>query len=374
VGVADPPAADVKRTIERLATAGIRTVMVTGDQRITAEAVAADLGLLRAGDEVLDGRDLSEFGPRDLAERLERVAAFSRVSPGDKLHIVEAYQKRGEIVGMLGDGVNDAPALQRADIGVAMGGRGTDVAKETADMVLADDRFSTVAMAVEEGRVIYDNILKFIFYLFSCNVSEVLVLFVSVVAGLPLPVLPLHILWLNLVTDVFPALALAMEPAEPDVMHRPPRNPKAAILSRRFALSIAGHAALLTAVALAAFLASLQLRGDPIERARTIAFMTLALSQLLHVFNARSQRAVLWSRRLFHNPWVWAALALTVALQLMVVYLPALAATFHTTPLGADDWLLVLGMSVVPLLLGQVVRAMTPTAQVGMPAGNPRPT
>lgn len=356
VGVADPPAPDVRATIETLDAAGIRTVMVTGDQNVTAKAVAAELGLQREDDEVMDGRELSSLDVPQLAARLDRICAFSRVSPGEKLRIVEAYQQRREIVGMLGDGVNDAPALEKADIGVAMGGRGTDVAKETADMVLADDRFSTVAVAVEEGRVIYDNILKFIFYLFSCNVSEVLVLFLSVVAGLPLPVLPLQILWLNLVTDVFPALALAMEPAEDDVMKRPPRDPKTAILSRTFMTKIGLHAGLLTAVALGAFAWSLQLRGDSLDRARTIAFMTLAFSQLLHVLNARSDRAVLWTRRLLQNAWVWAAIGLTTSLQLLVLYVPALSRVFAATPLGASDWLLVGIASAVPLALGQLLR------------------
>jgi Ca2+-transporting ATPase len=360
VAISDPPAPGVAETIAVLHGAGVRTVMLTGDQRATAESVARALGILREGDEVVEGRQLTSSGADELASRVDRTGAFCRVGPEHKLHIVEAFQQRGEIVAMLGDGVNDAPALERADIGVAMGGRGTDVAKEAADLVLADDRFQTIAAALQEGRVILDNIRKFIFYLFSCNLSEVLVLLLSVVAGLPLPLLPLQILWLNMVTDVFPALALGMEPAEPDVMRRPPRDPQAEILSRRFLVEVAAYGLLLTAVTLGAFLWADRGRGLELDRARTVAFMTLALTQLFHVFNARSRRPVLFGRRLLGNRWVLAAFALTVALQLAVVYLPPLSGLFQTVPLTAADWLLVLPAAVAPLVFGQLAKARRP--------------
>lgn len=205
-GMLDPPAEGVRETIRRFREAGVRTVMITGDQAITAQAVARDLGLLGEGDQTMHGGELPGVSEDELTERVARVAAFSRVSPADELRIVKAYQRRGDIVGMLGDGVNDAAALKRADIGVAMGLRGTDVAKETADLVLQDDRFETIGVAVEDGRVIFDNIRKFIFYLFSCNVSEVATLLLAGLIGMPLPLLPLQILWLNLITDVFPTL------------------------------------------------------------------------------------------------------------------------------------------------------------------------
>ena len=356
LGLSDPPAEGVRETIARLHGAGVRTVMLTGDQRVTAEAVAGQLGVLRPGDETADGRDLAGLAPEELAARVGRIAAYSRVTPADKLEVVRALQVRGEIVGMLGDGVNDAPALKRADVGVAMGIRGTEVAKETADMVLADDRFETVGAAVEEGRVIFDNIRKFIFYLFSCNLSEVLVLLLGVLLGLPLPVVPLQILWLNLVTDVFPALALAVEPAEPDVMRRPPRHPQAAILSRGFLTLIGGYGLAMTAVVLGAFGWALASPGTSLGKARTVAFMTLALSQLFHVFNARSAEPVLFGRRLFENRWVWGAVALTLGLQVAVVYLPWLSRWFRTEPLAAGDWGVVLGASLVPLLAGQLYK------------------
>jgi Ca2+-transporting ATPase len=212
----------------------MRTVMLTGDQRLTAEATGREIGVLSADAQVIDSRELRTLSANALRARLPYVSAFSRITPEDKLGIVSALQERREIVAMLGDGVNGAPALRKADIGVAMGIRGTDVAKEAAAIVLQDDRFETIVAAVEEDRVIFDNIRKFVFYLFSCNLAEILVLLLAGVFGLPLPLLPLQILWLNMVTDTFPALALAMEPGDHDVMDRPPRDPQEAILSTRF--------------------------------------------------------------------------------------------------------------------------------------------
>lgn len=356
VGMIDPPAPGVKETIEQLRAAGIRTVMITGDQADTAEAVARELGVLGPGGEgsMLDGSELAALTDEELPDAVATVSGFSRVGPADKLRIVQAFQERGESVGMLGDGVNDAPALKRADIGVAMGGRGTDVARETADLVLQDDRFETVGAAVEEGRVIYDNIRKYIFFLFSCNLSEVLVVFAAGALGLPLPLLPLQILWLNLVTDVFPALALAVEPAEPDVMRRPPKDPQAAILSRGFMIQVGGYALLMTGATLGVFVWGLEGRGLPGDHAVTLAFMTLALTQLFHVFNARGEDAILFTRRFFRNGWVWGAVVLTLGLQLLAVYHPVLSEVLRTHPLGAADWAVVLGASLVPLVAGQI--------------------
>jgi Ca2+-transporting ATPase len=359
-GIADPPDAEVPATIAALQRAGVRTLMLTGDQTLTAQAVARQLGILRHEDVVLDGAALRDLGEEELAARLQGVGAFSRVEPADKLRIVAALQRRGEIVAMLGDGVNDAPALKRADVGVAMGKRGTDVAKETADVVLADDRFAAVAAAVEQGRVIYDNIRKSVFYLFSSNLSEVLVLFLALLVGAPLPLLPLQILWLNLVTDVFPALALAMEPAEPDVMRRPPRPPQAALLSGRFLLGVALHGGLLAATSLGVFAWALAAgEGEAaVARARAMTFLTLALGQLWHVHNARSDRPVLLGRRALANRWVWGAMALTLALQGLAVSVPALSTVLALPRLAAADWAVVLLASLLPLAVGQAARAL----------------
>ena len=353
VGIMDPPAEGVRETIALLRGAGIRTVMITGDQRATAEAVAKDLGAFGEGHVAVDGHELRHMKEAQISSAERPVGVFSRVSTEDKLRIVTALQRRGEIVAMLGDGVNDAAALKKADVGVAMGGRGTDVAKETADIVLRDDRFQTIGAAVEEGRVIFENIRKFVFYLFSCNLAEVLVLLMASVAGLPLPLLPLQILWLNLVTDTFPALALALEPAEPGIMRRPPRHPDASLLSRGFLRAIAFYATLITLATLAAYVWGLG-TGDP-ARAVTIAFMTLALSQLLHLGNARARGPVLTIRRATANPWALAALPLVIVLQLLAVYWQPLAGVLRTVPLSPGDLLVVFALSAVPAIVGQVV-------------------
>ena len=354
-GIIDPPAEGVKESIAAFRQAGIRTVMLTGDQRLTAEAIARDLGVLGPGEETLDGRELSRLSDEELADRARRVAAFSRVSPEDKLRIVTAYQREGEIVAMLGDGVNDAAAMKKAHIGVAMGRRGTDVAKEAASLVLQDDRFPTIAVAIEEGRVVFDNIRKFVFYLFSCNLAEVLVLLGAGVAGLPLPLTALQILWLNLVTDTFPALALALEPAEPDIMQRPPRDPHAAILSARFLRAIVFFSALITLPSLAAFLWGLN--GSEGEAyARTLCFMTLAFGQIFHLGNARSPGAVIQPKLAVRNPYALGAVVLSVGLQFLAVYFTPLARVLDTTPLAARDWLIVLALGIVAATVGQTLK------------------
>jgi len=358
VGMIDPPAPGVAETVGRLQAAGIRTVVLTGDQAATARAVARSVGLDGEADRAVGSRDLVTQDAEELARTAARANVFSRVSPEQKLRIVDALRDSGEIVAMLGDGVNDAAALKRADVGVAMGIRGSDVAKETADVVLEDDRFSTVGVAVEEGRVIFDNIRKFVFYLFGCNVAEILVVTSASVAGLPLPLLPLQILWLNLVTDTFPALALAVEPAEPDVMSRPPRDPGAAILSRRFVTSLTFFALLITAVTLGVYLWGLA--TGSLERAVTLAFMTLALAQLFHLGNARSRSRVVRPARAFANRWALAAVAVVLALQLLAVYWVPLARVLGTVPLSLEEWAVVLAFASVPALVGQAIRGQPP--------------
>jgi Ca2+-transporting ATPase len=353
VGLLDPPADGVRETIGTLRRAGIRIVVITGDQRATAEAIARDLGALDEHHRAVDGRELRRLSDEELTADDRPVGVFSRVSPEDKLRIVTALQGRGEIVAMLGDGVNDAAALKKADVGVAMGLRGTDVAKETADIVLGDDRFRTVGAAVEEGRVIFENIRKFVFYLFSCNLAEVLVLLVASLAALPLPLLPLQILWLNLVTDTFPALALALEPAEPGVMRRSPRDPERAILSGPFLRAMGFYAALITTATLSAYAWGLQ-SGDP-AKAVTIAFMTLALAQLFHLGTARSRGPVITWRRATANPWALGAVPLVILLQILALQWAPLATVLRTVPLEVGDWMMVGALSVAPAVVGQVV-------------------
>jgi Ca2+-transporting ATPase len=316
-------------------------------------AVGRELGLLTGEQSVVDGRELDALSREDLDARLTHVAGFSRITPRHKLELVEALQARGEIVAMLGDGVNDAPALRRADIGVAMGVRGTDVAKEAAAIVLQDDRFETVAAAVEEGRIIFDNIRKFVFYLFSCNVAEVLVLLGAALAGLPLPLLPLQMLWLNLLTDTFPALALAMEPGDAEVMTRPPRDPRKALLSGRFVLAVLFYGGWIMAATLTAYVLALD---GPAARARTVAFMTLALAQLFHLGNARSERPVIRPGRVLANPYAVAALAFALVLQVAAVSIAPLAGVLGVVPLDGPAWLLVVSCALVPAAVGQAIR------------------
>jgi Ca2+-transporting ATPase len=354
-GIVDPPAEGVRDTISLFRQAGIRTVMITGDQAATAAHVARSIGLEEGEISSLHGREIARLTEAELVDAVGRTTIFSRVSPSDKLNVVTAFQERGEIVAMLGDGVNDAAALKKADVSVAMGVRGTDLAKETADLVLRDDRFGTIGAAVEEGRIVYDNVRKFVFFLFSCNVAELLVVLGASLAGLPLPLLPLQILWLNLVTDTFPALALAVEPGEPELMRRPPRKPDAPILSRPFLLTLALFALLITASALTAF--SWGLATGTRERAVTLCFMTLALAQLLHLGNARSRRPVLSLKRALANPWAVAAVPLVVVLQLFAVYWTPLARVLGTARLAGLDWLVVAGLSLVPAVVGQMHRA-----------------
>jgi Ca2+-transporting ATPase len=368
-GLIDPPAPGVEETIHLFRQAGIRTVMLTGDQQLTAQAVARDLGIVRDDDAVLDGRTMSRLSREDLAARLTNVAAFSRVDPETKLEIVQAFQRHGDIVAVLGDGVNDAPALRQADVGVAMGQRGTDVAKDAADVVLLDDRFTTIGVAVEQGRVIFDNIRKFVFYLFSCNLAEVLVLLVAALAGLPLPLLPLQILWLNIVTDTFPALSLAIEPADRDVMRRRPRRPDDAIFSAAFVRAVAFYAVLITVVTLAAFWIAL----DPdmstaSPRALTMSFMTLALAQTFHLGNARSEEHVLTIRQALSNPVALGAVGLVVLLQVLAVHFRPLADVLRTEPLGARDWLVCVALALVPAVIGQLGRWLSAKRRRSRPA------
>jgi Ca2+-transporting ATPase len=358
VGMTDPPAPGVKETVATFRRAGIRTVMLTGDQRLTAGRIAADLGLSQPYDVILEGQEVDRLSDPALQAATRHAVGYSRVSPEAKLRIISAYQARGDIVAMLGDGVNDAAALRKADIGVAMGRRGTDMAKEASDLILEDDRFQTIAAAVEEGRVIFDNIRKFVFYLFSCNLGEILVLLGAGVAGLPPPLLPLQILWLNLLTDTVPALALAVEPGEPGIMDQPPRNPREAILSARLTRSIIGYGLLISLCTLGAYWWGLSRFPQDQPRATTMAFMTLAFAQILHLGNARSALPVLAPIRALANRYALAAVALTAALQVLTLEIPPLAGVLKLEPIGGEGWLVVLGFALIPAVAGQLIKVL----------------
>jgi Ca2+-transporting ATPase len=355
VGLIDPPRAGVAEAIRSAHVAGVRTVMLTGDQLNTGRAIAKELGLGCEEPRVLHARDLLGADHQRLAELARSTEVFARVSPEDKLHIVAALQSVGEIVAVTGDGVNDAPALKRANIGIAMGQRGTEVAKEAADVVLADDNFSTIVKAIEGGRAIYANITKFVHMMFSDNLAEVLLIFAAIAAGWPLPLLPLQILWVNLVTDVFPALALTVEPASPDLMRQPPRDPSSRLLSRRFMLLIGWQGVVLAALALTAYAWALQVYGAG-SHSRTIALFAIIGVQLGHMFNCRSRTRSAFAAP-FGNPFIWVAAVIVVSLQLLAVYFPPLARVLDTVHLSAVDWIIVAVCTVAPILIVEITKA-----------------
>ena len=365
VGMTDPLREEAKAAIATCREAGIRSVMITGDQLITATEIARQLGIDRDLNgkplRIVHAKELTNLDAAGWRDTVNGAAVFARVSPEHKLQIVQALQAEGQIVAMTGDGVNDAPALKKADIGIAMGIKGTEVAKETADMVLVDDNFATIVRAVEQGRILYANILRFILYLFSCNIAELLTVFVALMVAWPLPLGALQILWLNMITDIFPALALALEPSAPGMMQRPPHDPKAPLLPARLLALIGWQGALLAAVTLLAFFLGMQMHGvegEGLKRAITVTFMTLALVQVVHVFSARSETGSAFDSRLFANGWLWGAVVLCILLQLAAVYVPFLQSILHTAPLDARDWGLVAGCALLPLGVIEIVKGI----------------
>ncbi len=360
VGMLDPPREPVRAAIEACRQAGVELVMVTGDQAATAANVAAAVGLARGDQPIIDGRELSALlgGSEAERERVRAAVVLARTSPRQKLDVIELHQRSGSIVAMVGDGVNDAPALRKADIGVAMGRRGTQVAREAADMVLEDDELDTVAVAIREGRIIFGNIRNFVVYLLSCNVSELLAVGAAPLFALPLPVLPLQILFLNLVTDVFPALALGAGEGEGDVMKRPPADFAERLLERRHWTLIWAYGVLLTSAVVGSLAVALRVFGMPERQAVTVSFLALGFGQLAHVFNLRAPRARLLRNEVTRNLWVWGALALCTLLLLAAVYMPLLSRVLGTTEPGATGWVVVAIGSLIPLLIGQLVAVL----------------
>ena len=361
IAMIDPARAEAREAVLIAVAAGIRPVMITGDQPLTAGAIAQQVGILgefpaaagalaAAGAPgslpVLTGAQLSALEPGRLAEEVDRIAVYARVAPEQKLIIVEALQQRGHIVAMTGDGVNDAPALQKADIGIAMGITGTDVAKEAADMVLLDDNFATIVAAVREGRAIYDNIRKFIKYLMATNAGELTVMLFAPLAGMPLPLLPLQILWMNLVTDGLPGLALGFEPAEPDVMQRRPNPPNESIFARGLGTHILWAGPLMGVVALLSGWAYWRAGDDAWQ---TMLFTVMTISQMFHVLAIHQERRSVFGRGFITNPLLLGAVALTVLLQFALVYIPALQGVFGTQALDLEHILIAFALSTVIL-------------------------
>lgn len=354
IGLLDPPREGVAEAVAQCRDAGIRVVMVTGDHPETARHIAAEVGIGEAGEmQVVRGHQLQEADGED-RRRFESAAVFARVDPAQKLGLVRGFQERGEILAMTGDGVNDAPALKNADIGIAMGERGTEVAREAADMVLLDDAFSTIVEAVRHGRVIFRNVRKFVIYLLSGNIGEILAVGAASLAGAPLPLLPLQILYINLVNDVFPALALGVGPGERRVMARPPRDPDESILERRHWRSIGLYGLVIAVAILGAFFYVLHGLELGTAAAVTTAFLVVSVGRLLHVFNMRDSGAGVFRNEVTRNPFIWGAIGICLALLALAVYLDPLANVLRLQPPSGEQWAVIAVASAVPVVVGQL--------------------
>ncbi len=356
IGMIDPARPEVPPALAKATHAGIRTVMITGDYPNTARAIARDIGLLQAGHDALTGVDLDAIDDRTLQDSVVHTDVFARVSPQHKMRVVQALRANGEVVAMTGDGVNDAPSIKQADIGVAMGITGTDVTKETADMVLTDDNYASIVSAVEQGRVIYSNIRKFVYYLLSCNLAEIAIIFLATLMGLPSPLTAIQLLWLNLVTDGAPALALGVERGDPDIMDRPPRPPTEPIINRVMQIGIAVQTIAITAITLTAYWIGLNLFSDQHEIAMSMAFVALSFSELLRAFTARSEYIPILQVGLFNNRAMNWAVFSSLTLLLAVVYVPFLQPIFNTAPLTWSQWQYLLPMLFVPALAAEFTK------------------
>jgi len=353
----DPARPEVKHAVQKARTAGIRTMMITGDYPDTARAIAEEIKLVQSENgRVLTGADLQSMSDDELTGQIDDVDVFARVSPQHKVRIVEALKKHDQVVAMTGDGVNDAPALKRSSIGVAMGITGTDVTKETADMVLTDDNYASIVSAVEQGRIIYSNIRKFVYFLLSCNMAEIMVIFLGTIFGAGSPLTPIQLLWLNLLTDGAPALALGLEKGDPDIMERPPRPVNEPIINRLMTIGISVQTVAITAVVLGAFY--IGRRWDPTSPllAESMAFVTLSASELLRAYTARSERASLFRLGVFSNKYMQYAVLLSIVLLMAVVYVPFLQPIFNTVALGVREWTLILPLLLVPSVAAEITK------------------
>jgi len=353
LGMIDPPREEVKDSVKICKMAGIKPVMITGDHKITAMAIAKELGILNEGDIAVTGRELEAMTDDELYKKVKDVSVYARVSPEHKMRIVKAWQRNNAVVAMTGDGVNDAPALKQADIGAAMGITGTDVAKDSADMVLTDDNFATIVAAIEEGRTIYENIKKSIHYLLSCNIGEILVLLIATLAGMPMPLKPIHILWVNLVTDSLPALALGVEPADKDIMTKKPRPKNENIFADGLMFRISIEGIMIGLVSFIAFLFGLR---ENLTNARTMAFAVLTFSQLSQAMNVRSNKSI-FKVSLLKNKYMVLALAVSIFLQLVVILTP-LNAIFDIKNINIYDWDIVILLSLTPIIIMEIVKAL----------------
>lgn len=352
-GSIDPPRKEARDAVLKCKQAGIMPVMITGDHKNTAQAIAKSLSICNTNDQVMTGEEIEKISQKDLEKKVKKVRVYARVSPDHKLRIVKAYKKNGNVVAMTGDGVNDAPAIKEADIGISMGISGTDVTKEASSMILLDDNFATIVSAVEEGRIIYDNIRKFIRYLLSCNLGEVLTMFLASLFTLPNPLTPIQILLVNLATDGLPAIALGVDPADNDIMRQQPRDKKENLFARGLVEKIVVRGTLIGVCTLFSFMVARYCRMNLVE-CRTIALATLIMSQLFHVFECRSERHSIFEKSIFTNIYLLGAVLVSITMIIMVLYLPFLQNVFDTVPLAANQWIIVLFFSGIIALINSL--------------------
>lgn len=352
-GSIDPPRVEVRDAVLKCKLAGIQPVMITGDHKNTALAIAKSINICNTDDQAMTGEEIEKISDEELIKKVKNVRVFARVSPHHKLRIVKAFKKQNNIVAMTGDGVNDAPAIKEADIGIAMGISGTDVTKEAASMVLMDDNFATIVSAVEEGRIIYDNIRKFIRYLLSCNLGEVLTMFLASIFYLPNPLTPIQILFVNLATDGLPAIALGVDPPDKDIMMQQPRQKGESIFARGLWSKIVIRGCLIGICTLLSFMTG-RLYGMDLATCRTLALITLVMSQLLHVFECRSERHSIFEIKVFSNPYLVGAVLVSISMVLAILYIPFLANVFNTIPLSLGQWAIVLFYSGVIFLINSL--------------------
>ena len=362
IGMIDPPRLEVKQAVAECYSAGIRPVMITGDHKLTAVAIAKELDIFRDGDLAMTGEELDAMSQDELNQKVDRYSVFARVSPEHKMRIVKAWQFKGKVVAMTGDGVNDAPALKVADIGCAMGITGTDVAKGAADMILTDDNFSTIVHGVEQGRGIYANIKKSIQYLLSCNIGEIITIFIATALNFhQMPLIPIQLLWLNLVTDSLPALALGMEPVEEGIMQEKPRDPKDSIFAHGFAASMVFYGVLVGAVTLGAYTLGEYVLSDPTTAdgvACTMSFATLVFCELTRAFAVRSEHHSIFKIGIFSNSMMNKAFAAGLIMQLAVLLIPPLQGIFGVVNLNAAEWAVVIILALVPLIVSEIFKAV----------------
>ncbi len=358
VGMIDPPRENVRDSIEECKKSGIRTVMITGDHKNTAFAIAKELGIAKDFSQVMLGYEFDKLPEKEAGNRIDNLRVFARVSPEHKVKIVKTLKKKGNIVSMTGDGVNDAPSLKTADIGVAMGITGTDVAKDASDMILTDDNFSTIVEAVKEGRNIYNNIRKSITFLLSCNIGEIIAFFIGIVLGWPSVLRPIHLLWVNLITDSLPALALGVDPDDPDIMKEKPRDAREGLFSGKNGVFLIGNGILIGVLTLSAFYVGTRIYPNSVMHAQTMSFVVLSVSQLFYTLSMRHSEKSIFQIGIFTNRYLIGAIILGIVLQNVVITVPFLASVFKVFRLTLNDWMFVILLSIVPLVVNEIVKML----------------